>query len=402
MLSTSVISDPARLRALRPVWEELLARSSNNELPLHPAWILSWWDVFGGTEGRALRTLACFDGDRLVGLAPLLARRHVYRPWIPFRRLEMLGTGERQADETCGDYLGVIAERGREDDVASSIAGCLVAGAVGAWDELVLSSTNGESPMPAALRRACEARGLATELAEVSSSPYVPLPGTWDEYLGALKQTKRSKLRKALRAFEAWAGGEPRIVRVRSREEIAEGRRVLMTLHGERWASEGAFASSKFRQFHERLMPELLDAGALDLGWMSVRDEPVAAFYSFRYNGKVLFYQTGRRLDIPDEVRVGITMHAYLIRSAIEDGLREYDFMAGISQYKMSLALATRPLVSLRVVRPSLVERARSASERGVAIAREARDWARARELPARTPARLRSLVDKVRGRPAP
>jgi CelD/BcsL family acetyltransferase involved in cellulose biosynthesis len=204
------------------------------------------------------------------------------------------------------------------------------------------------------------------------------LPRTWDDYLAALKQSKRSQLRKTLRAFEAWAGGPPEIVRVRTPEEIAEGRRVLVALHGERWEGGGVFASPRFSDFHARLMPELLRAGALDLGWISVRGEPVVAFYNFRWRGKVSFYQSGRRRDIPDDVRIGVTMHAWLIRAAIDEGLREYDFLEGISQYKMSFALATRKLVRLRVARPSVVETARAATARGAAWARRLRDRARA------------------------
>jgi hypothetical protein len=388
------------LRTLRSSWEELLARSSDNELPLHPIWILSWWDVFGGVGRRSLRSLAFFDGDRLVGLAPLLARRHVYRPGIPFRRLEMLGAGEDTADETCGDYLGIIAEHGRGDDVSSAFAHALVSNVCGPWDELVVSSMNGQSPLPEALRRAFESHGLGVELEEWASSPYVPLPKTWDEYLGALTQSKRSRVRKVLRAFEEWAGGPPRIVRVRSRAEITEATRVLVKLHAERWASEGVFGSPRFRAFHDRLMPALLDVSALDLGWISVRGEPVVAFYNFRWNGKTSYYQTGRRLDIPDEVRVGLAMNAYLIRAAIEEGQREYDFMAGIGQHKMALALETRPLVRLRVVKPSLLESARAATVRGVTLVKNARDWARSRELPRRMPPRIRSLVDKIRDIP--
>jgi CelD/BcsL family acetyltransferase involved in cellulose biosynthesis len=400
MLSTTLITDPTRLRALRPAWEELLTRSSDNELPLHPSWMLPWWDVFGSEGKRSLRALAFYDDDQLVGLAPLLVRRHVYRPGIPFRRVEVLGSGEKSADETCGDYLGIIAEQGREREVASALARALTSGTLGAWDELMLSSMNGESVLPALLSEAFKARGLEADLEEWSQSPYVTLPNTWDDYLGALKQSKRSQLRKSLRAFEAWAGGEPTIVRVRTEAELAKGKKVLMELHGERWASEGVFASAKFRAFHDRLMPELLRAGALDLGWISVRDEPVAAFYNFRWNGKVSFYQTGRRLDIPDEVRVGVTMHAYIIRAAIKDGMREYDFLEGVSQYKMALALATRPLVRLRVARPSLLESARKSSARGIELAKRARDWAR-RDLPARAPPRVRPLVEKLLGRPS-
>jgi CelD/BcsL family acetyltransferase involved in cellulose biosynthesis len=362
--------------------------------------MLPWWDVFGGEGQRSLRSLAFYERDRLVGFAPLLVRPHVYRPGIPFRRLEMLGSGENSADETCGDYLGIIAERGREKDVAFAMAHALTSDVGGEWDELMLSSMNGQSLVPSLLSEAFQSRGLQADLDEWSSSPYVPLPKTWDEYLAALKQSKRSQLRKSLRAFESWAGGEPTIVRVRTVDELANGKRVLMELHGERWASEGVFASAKFRAFHDQLMPDLLRAGALDLGWIEVRGQAVAAFYNFRWNGKLSFYQAGRRLDIPDEVRVGMTMHAYIIRRAIEDGLREYDFLAGASQYKMALALATRPLVRLRVARPSLLETARTASARGIELAKRARDWAR-RDLPGRAPPRVRSLVERLLGRPS-
>jgi CelD/BcsL family acetyltransferase involved in cellulose biosynthesis len=395
ILSSVLISDIASLRGERRAWEDLLARSSENEPTLGSAWLLAWWDVFGSEGERELRSLAFYDGDRLVGFAPLLLRRHVYRPGIPFRRLEMLGSGELESDETCADYLGVIAEKGREADVASAFAAALASNVAGGWDELVLSSMNGDGVLPSLLRAALRARGLHVDLEEWSTAPYVALPNSWDAYLAALKSSKRAQLRKSLRAFEAWAGGPPVLTRVRSLSELAEGRRVLMALHRERWGSDGVFGSAKFRAFHDLVMPELLALGALDLGWMSVRGEPVAAFYNLRWNGKLHFYQSGRRLDVPDDVRIGLTMHAYLIKDAIEAGLREYDFLAGASQYKMALALATRPLVKLRAARVSIVETARRASVRAYDQGRRLRGWARARDL-SRAPPRIKAILEKL------
>jgi len=395
MLSSVLISDPARLRALRGAWEGLVARSADDEPTLDPSWMLPWWDVFGSEGKRELRSISFYDGDRLVGLAPLLSRRHVYRPAIPFRRLEMVGSGEHDSDETCADYLGLIAEKGREAEVASAFADALVSNVAGGWDELVLSSMNGDGVMPSLLSAALTARGLQVDVEEWSTAPYVPLPKTWDAYLASLHQTKRAQLRKSLRAFETWAGGPPVLTRVSSLSELAEGKRVLMALHRERWGSDGVFGSAKFRAFHDRVMPELHAKGALDLGWMSVRGEPVAAFYNLRWNGKLHFYQSGRRLDIPADVRVGVTMHAYLIRSAIEAGMREYDFLAGASQYKMALALATRPLVKLRAVRPSTVETVRRASERAYHEGKRLREWARKRDLSG-APPRLKTLLEKL------
>lgn len=379
MLSAKLVTDTESLSALHSLWGDLLARSRDNEICLHPSWMRAWWSVFGCTGKRSLRTVAIFDTDRLIGLAPLHARPYVYRPGIPFRRLETLGSGEDAADETCGDYLGVVAETGREREVAFSVAGAVAAGDAGTWDELLFSSMNGDSPLPALLHDAFRSHGLRVALEEWSSAPYVPLPGTWEDYLSALKSSKRSLLRKALRSFETWAGGEPSIFFVQTAEQLPEARRVLETLHRERWGSSGVFASPKFCAFHDRLMPELLQADALDLGWISVRGEPVAAFYNFRWNGRVSFYQSGRRLDTPDDVRVGVAMHAYLIRDAIRRGLKEYDFMAGSSQYKMSFALASRPLVRLRVARPSIAETVRVATVGATTWARRLRSQGRRR-----------------------
>ncbi len=380
MLSTVLITDSERLGALRPAWEKLLASSATSEPTLHPAWLLPWWDVFGKGGGRQLRSLAFYDGEQLVALAPLSTRLHRYRAAIPFRRLEALASGEDQADESCSDYLGLLIEKGREREVCEALAAGLGAGTWGAFDELIIPAMSGEAELPSMLERALQAQGWETKLQQTTVCPYIVLPATWDEYLGALKQNKRAQLRKSLRAFEAWAGGPPEIRRATNEQELQEEMRTLVALHGERWtgspkteARDGVFSSRKFNAFHERATKELLAAGALDLGSMRVRGEPIAAFYNLRWNGKSYFYQSGRKLDVPDDVRVGVTMHAYLIRAAIEAGLREYDFLAGDSQYKMSLATATRPLVELRAVRPSAVEKLRVATELAIVTAKSAR-----------------------------
>ena len=74
-----------------------------------------------------------------------------------------------------------------------------------------------------------------------------------------------------------------------------------------------------------------------------------AIWIVLRWNGKIYFYQSGRKMDVPNQVRPGIALHAETIRSAIAEGLREYDFMGGSAQYKSQLAPAARQLVRLRV-----------------------------------------------------
>jgi CelD/BcsL family acetyltransferase involved in cellulose biosynthesis len=371
-----VVTDVAELEAIRPAWEELLARSASSDPTLTPIWLLAWWRVFGPEGGRALRAALFHDGARLAGLAPLLARPHRHRSGIPCRRLELLATGEAEADEIGSDYVGVIAERGAEGDVAAALAGALAGGALGPWDELAMPAMRGDAALPVLLAEALRGRGLDATVEVTSVSPHIPLPATWDGYLAALPSSRRYLVRRSIRDLEAWAGGALRLERATTRDELARGLAILTRLHAERWSAEdqaGVFASPRFRAFHEEVMPALLDRGALDLRWIEARGEPIAAIYNVVWQGKVQFYQGGRRMDLPKGLRPGTVIQALAIRAAIEEGRREYDFLAGTSRYKMELALAARPLVELRATRPSLGAAARRAAELAIAQAQALR-----------------------------
>src|SRR5207253_10222047 len=109
-LSCRVITDATAVGDLRPAWSALLDESATNEPTLSPAWLLTWWRVFGDCQGRRL-CIACFEEEgKLIGLAPFLSRLSWYRRSVPFRRLEPLGSGERSLEAICSDYLGIIAE----------------------------------------------------------------------------------------------------------------------------------------------------------------------------------------------------------------------------------------------------------------------------------------------------
>ena len=373
-LACTVVSDPAALDGLAPAWAELLERSSDNQAMLSPTWLLPWWRIY--SAGRKLRIAVLRDGDRLVGLAPLLARRCWIRHCLPFRRLEALGADVDQGDGVGSEYLGVIAERGSEAAVADAVVAGITSGQFGAWDEVVLPAMAGDGPMPDLLTTAFRRAGYHAECVPAGAALHIPLPESWDAYLKSLSANARYFVRRCLRDFEKWAGGPPHIERVTNAAELAEGKRVLTAQHGERWAhtgQAGAFQSPRFTAFHDAVLPELQRQNALQLGWLTAHGEPVAALYNIVWNRRVLVYQSGRKPDTPRDVRPGIVLHALAIRAAIEAGYQEYDFLGGEAQYKAQLSLARRPLVQVRAVRPSLVEAGRRLVEGAIALSRPIR-----------------------------
>jgi CelD/BcsL family acetyltransferase involved in cellulose biosynthesis len=379
-----ILTDITELEGLAPAWRRLLARAAHAEPVLTPLWLLSWWRQFGDADGRALRVVAVEDGGELVGLVPFVLRTATHRRAIPVRRIELLGTGEDEADEIASEYVGGLALDGRQHGVARITTDALVDGALGEWDELRLPAMSSEDPLVPRLAEALRHRGLPAVVTRSGECHFVPLPSTWAEYLSELGSSRRYTVTRALRELEKWAGkGGWEIRTAATATDLAEGQRILQDLHAERWTAagrKGVFANARFKRFHDAVMPRLLageDGATLELSWLAVRGEPIAASYSIVFGNKVYFYQSGRRMDVPKSVRPGIAMHALSIQRSIEAGRREYDFLEGQSRYKRDLALGARSLVTLRAVAPHLrartVEAARVLAERAIAQIRGVR-----------------------------
>lgn len=370
------VTSESALAARAGDWAALLSRSESNRPTQAPFWLMAWWRVFGARQGRRIASALLYDGDRLVGLAPLLHRLCWYRNAIPFRRLELLATGEKEEDEIVSDYVGVIAERGYEDAVAGALAKAIAGGVLGPCDEIVLPALNGELPLNKAIARALAAQGMSVTEQSPTPSPYIRLPATWEAFLAGLSGSGRYLINRSLRDFEKWAGKDAAYGRVTSTADLVEGKKILVKLHEQRWQAAGhagVFASRLFSSFHDAVLPALLEQNALELTWLSVKGEPVAVAYNIVWDNKVLFYQGGRTLDVPKGVRPGIVLHAHSIRAAIQAGRTEYDFLPGDSQYKMQLATASRPMMHLRAGRAPLRDLACQAIERGAVFVRERR-----------------------------
>jgi CelD/BcsL family acetyltransferase involved in cellulose biosynthesis len=369
-LSCTVVRDPADARRLAPDWAALAERSARNELTVAPEWLLTWWRVYGGLQGRQLRLGLFREADRLVGLAPLLRRRHWYGGVLPFRRLEFLASGEPPGHGIFSNHLTVLAECGAEGRVAAALARAVAGGAFGPWDEVVLPMMPGDTPLPGLLAEAFRAAGLHAELTETGRAPYAPLPATWDEYLRGLSPASRRAVKRSLRAFDAWSGGTTRLEGVASVDDLPKGKQILTQLHQARWASDrecGLFRSPLYLRFHDAVMRVLAERRALALLWLCACGEPVAVLYGMDWGGKVYAYQTGRRTDVPPQLRPGAVLLALAIRRAIEAGRREFDLLADEAFYKLQLAPWSRPLVQVRAARPALVERIRRAGRRCLA-----------------------------------
>ena len=369
-----LVTSEQQLAELAPAWRGLLADSAQAAPMLDPCWVVTWWKHYG--RGR---TLACgvFEAEgQLVGLAPFCLRSHWYKRILRYRRLEFLGSAANEPDALCSEYLDLIVRRGREDAVAAECARALLAGAFGAWDECVLEAM-ATSAVGNSVMQQLGQLGSGLETGPVETAPYVRLPANWDAYLDLLSSKQRRYLKTSLRHFESWAAPSGyEVHRAHDAASLRVGMTILARLHAERWRQDdeaGAFTAPRFSAFHSEYAEAALASGQIELVWVTVAGEPIMAHYNLIGRDTVYFYQSGRKVGLPNSIRPGIVMHILVLQDAMAKGYREYDFLGGDSTYKRLLATDARPLANRRVARPSASERVLQSAKRALSSLRQVR-----------------------------
>jgi CelD/BcsL family acetyltransferase involved in cellulose biosynthesis len=347
------IDNTAAFAALHQEWNDLVARSSSGFVTLTWEWMYTWWEVYG--ESRRLQLVLVWDGDRLVGLAPLQSR--LAREFgISIRRLEFLASGEIEADETCSDYLDLIVERGRESEVVGALWQYILGRLE--WDEFSAVSILVDSSCLAVLRTCIRTSSCVYQESERSRCVTVPLTSDWEELMDTLSSKMRAQIRRHRRLLAEH--GAVVFRRLGSPEEIAQALPQFIELHQRWWISRGkpgCFTSKKFTQFHTLLSKRLGKHDMLNLHLLTVNNRLIAARYSFNWGRRVFEYQTGVDPHFDDtRIGLGVQCTAFCIEDAIRRGCTEYDFGEGLQDYKLSWSDQLRTTVNVRIVKPSVRE----------------------------------------------
>ena len=184
-------------------------------------------------------------------------------------------------------------------------------------------------------------------------------------------------MKRSEKDFDEWAaGGAVLHASPPMPDQIDEGAAVLRRLHGERWEGTGGgtFRSPRFLAFHADAMRGDAGGGRVAAGLAGgARRAGGRDVQRGTRRQRRAFYQCGRKLDVPKNLRPGGVLLYREMRRALEEGEREFDFLGGEATYKRQLALSERPLATLRIVRPGWREQARRLAEWGKTLLRRLR-----------------------------
>jgi CelD/BcsL family acetyltransferase involved in cellulose biosynthesis len=357
-ISACVLTAPAELEAIRAEWAALNGCARAGCLFLGPEWLIPWWKHFGA--GRALQVIALREGPALVGLLPLFAER-VRMGGLAARRIAFLGDGA-----TGCDYLDALAAPGREAEVLEQSLRAVLALP---WDSCELDGLLRESATALSLSqrypqgRAAPVEGGSGRRVVRDAQlrfvcPFIPLRGTYEEYLQGLGR------RENLRRRERWLARQPgfSITVARTPEEAVPDLEHFLALHRARWAAEGGsdgLADERHEAFHRDAAAELARAGMLRLYTLCCARRPVASVYGVVHRQRFLYYQSGYD-PLWASRSVGMVLLARTVKDAFAEGCTEFDFLRGDEAYKTQWKRAERWTVRLQLFRGARGRMARS------------------------------------------
>jgi CelD/BcsL family acetyltransferase involved in cellulose biosynthesis len=359
----------AAVAALQVQWTALSAQAQGSFFTSW-SWIGCW--LAGLPADTQVHVLRATDGPQTVGLAVLVRgpwRRLGGVPVVPVWHLH--ATGRAEMDALCIEHNGLLVDARCAGQVEPAMLAHWWQVTRGAR-ELSLPSLPGKG-LPPAWMTDLLARHVLLECEVRERISYTvhldAVRQAGGDCLALLSGNLRSQIRRTMKAYAEV--GELTLEAAQGPAEALAYLDRLIELHQARWESRGlpgAFASTWFTDFHRRLVQQEADTGRLQLLRLRAGDQDVAYLYSFVYQGRVCFYQSGLNYELGGKHgRPGYAAHVLAINLNARLGLAVYDFLVGDARYKQDLANVEEPMSDVVLRTPSW----RFAAER------TARGWAR-------------------------
>jgi CelD/BcsL family acetyltransferase involved in cellulose biosynthesis len=308
-------------------------------------WIGTWWEHFG--TGRDLRLLVIRRNGQLKGVLPLFSERRFFgRDGRVGRVLAYCS-----ATDLHPDPLDIISAQADAGECVEAVLDYLWKTATD-WDVLHLRFLTEDSDLLRGLTRAN--RGdVASQT--ISRAPYIPITGTYENYLRGLSGNERSKIGRCRRKLIDGQGVAYTDLAAEDRQRILQ---MLLELHRKRAAEkkiQSSFARTDVIAFHRDLLNRM-DRSQVWLRGLRRGDEVIAVFYGYALGGRVFYYQLGHS-PAWGAFSPGIVLLQETIREAFERGYTEYNLLQGEEEYKYRWTGQIRQLYAADVFNRTLCGR---------------------------------------------
>jgi CelD/BcsL family acetyltransferase involved in cellulose biosynthesis len=324
-----------RVAELGPEWERLVERVPDASVYQTFQWHACWWRAFGAPHH--LHVIACFRGDRLVGIAPLMLRMDAAGRSV---EICLIGT-----PNYASDYADFLVDPAFPEVLARLLEETLRQ--LGPAHRLRLSQFPAHSANAGRIRTCLRDIG-----ARFIEEPGLKAPTRiLGDAVADRRLVNKASLRRACNALGQ--SGDLRYHRCVGEEEILQFMDTFFEQHVARRShsrSPSQFLRPEQRDFFRHLVKELLPQGWLRFDALLLDGRAIAFHFGFEFRGRFFWYKpafcTGEARRSP-----GLVLLKFILEDAIDRRLGEFDFTVGDEAFKYRFANLERHNLSFTVFR---------------------------------------------------
>jgi CelD/BcsL family acetyltransferase involved in cellulose biosynthesis len=325
-----IVDSAARLAEIGPAWNDLWRRTDGIVFQSH-AWVSAWWRTVPGVEGRQLRIGLVWRGTDLIAILPLAIQRRKGLRWLEWAAID------------CTDYPDVLMAFHCPAASVTKLWQQVVA--LGDFDVYFLNRLRPDARFRAVLDEPDTPKLLPNRRTEVSSQ----VAGDWatgQQWFDGQSKKMRQTYRRARKTLEET--GELVFRPIPLDEPTAP---VLARL-GElkrRWLANSGRATPLFDEGAPALpalVQVLADAGALRIFVLECAGKVIAISVNFVQGGTLMAFVTSYDAEY-ERGSPGMVLLMDYVQWAIDQRLREVDFLCGSESFKARYATQQLTLTSV-------------------------------------------------------
>jgi CelD/BcsL family acetyltransferase involved in cellulose biosynthesis len=246
------------------------------------------------------------------------------------------------------DYMGPVADPDAGDTFGKELFAAL--GRRDDWRDADLRGLPEDRAWLGLLEEGARAQGLETAIDDDQNgvAPFLPLPGSYDEYLAALPAKLRHEIKRKARRLEAEAGAYS--ISVAHAETLVPYLDRFVELHRTSEGPKGVFMQPGMEIFFRRLGEAFLTRGIFSLVFLEIGGVKVAGTIGFRFEGTYYLYNSAFDRELR-HLSPGMVLVGEDIRIAIEGGCSAFDMLKGDYEYKYRFGAYPRSVKRLIVRR---------------------------------------------------
>jgi len=321
-MNTRIITTEQELLAVKDDWDNLVQSNPETDMPFFSwDWFYHSWIHFGKPAGQELFVVVVYEGDKLIGILPLVLGTQKLRG-IACRILCFCNSGmmprnnafynpQYDRDTTFNVIMRRIFEQSKRWDMIR--LGNIPETA--AFHAFLL----GKHDIPYTM---IQTKGLI--------SPYIELSGSMENYLKTLDKKVRYNIKRYVKLFES-NPSKPVIRFFQKPEEITQALSAGLEVRRNSW--KGLSDNTRFFAFWNAILPELCKKKEALLLAVFLNDRPIGVCYRLCRKGIYYGFGTDYHRDYKKD-SPGTLMFYYFLQYITENGGTGFDFCGGDYDYK--------------------------------------------------------------------